>query len=136
MITPQNNSKGILYILMGMVLFSIQDALIKFIYEDAALYEMYFGRTFVALILVVGYLKFSKQKISLKTHYPFLTILRVICFFFGFSLVSFVLKFSGFTELHKDGSLFIGWSFTTILINNFNFSARPCLTYCAWKFTP
>ena len=85
MITPQNNSKGILYILMGMVLFSIQDALIKFIYEEAALYEMYFGRTFVALILVVGYLKFSKQKISLKTHYPFLTILRVICFFFGFS---------------------------------------------------
>ena len=68
-----------------MVLFSIQDALIKFIYEEAALYEMYFGRTFVALILVVGYLKFSKQKISLKTHYPFLTILRVICFFFGFS---------------------------------------------------
>jgi len=51
MITPQNNSKGILYILIGMVLFSIQDALIKFIYEDAALYEMYFGRTFVALIL-------------------------------------------------------------------------------------
>jgi len=85
MITPQNNSKGILYILMGMVLFSIQDALIKFIYEEAALYEMYFGRTFVALILVVGYLKFSKQKISLKTHYPFLTILRVICFFFCFS---------------------------------------------------
>jgi len=83
MITPQNNSKGILYILMGMVLFSIQDALIKFIYEEAALYEMYFGRTFVALILVVGYLKFSKQKISLKTHYPFLTILRVICVNFG-----------------------------------------------------
>ena len=63
MITPKNNSKGILYILIGMVLFSIQDALIKFIYEEAALYEMYFGRTFVALILVVGYLKFSKQKI-------------------------------------------------------------------------
>ena len=58
MITPQNNSKGILYILMGMVLFSIQDALIKFIYEDAALYELYFGRTFVALILLVGYLAY------------------------------------------------------------------------------
>ena len=85
MTTSQNNSKGILFILMGMALFSIQDALIKFIYEDAALYELYFGRTFVALILLVGYLKFSKQKIGLKTHYPFLTIVRVICFFFGFS---------------------------------------------------
>ena len=85
MMPVQNNSRGILFILLGMILFSIQDALIKFIYQDAALYELYFGRTFIALILLVGYLKFSKQEIILKTHYPFLTILRVICFFFGFS---------------------------------------------------
>ena len=81
----QNNAKGILFILLGMAFFSIQDALIKFIYEDSALYELYFGRTFVALILLVSYLKFSNQKINLKTHYLFLTIVRVICFFFGFS---------------------------------------------------
>ena len=81
----KNNQKGILFILMGMAFFSIQDALIKFIYEDAALYELYFGRTVVALFLLVGYLKFSNQKIILKTHYPLLTIFRVICFFFGFS---------------------------------------------------
>ncbi|MDA7780710.1 DMT family transporter [Candidatus Pelagibacter sp.] len=81
----QNNPRGILFILLGMAFFSIQDALIKFIYEDAALYELYFGRTFVALVLLVGYLKYSNQKINLKTHYPFLTIFRVICFFFGFS---------------------------------------------------
>ena len=85
MTSAQSNSKGILFILMGMALFSIQDALIKFIYEDAALYELYFGRTFIAFILLVAYLKFSKKKISLKTHYPLLTIIRVICFFFGFS---------------------------------------------------
>ena len=85
MTSAQSNSKGILFILMGMALFSIQDALIKFIYEDAALYELYFGRTFIAFILLVAYLKFSKQKISLKTHYPLLTLIRVICFFFGFS---------------------------------------------------
>ena len=57
----QNNPRGILFILLGMVLFSIQDALIKFIYQDAALYELYFGRTFIALNLLVGYLKFYKQ---------------------------------------------------------------------------
>ena len=81
----QNNPKGIVFILLGMATFSIQDALIKFIYEDVALYELYFGRTLVALVLLISYLKFSKQKINLTTHYPFLTILRVICFFFGFS---------------------------------------------------
>ncbi|MDA9663892.1 DMT family transporter [Candidatus Pelagibacter sp.] len=85
MSTAQKNTRGILFILLGMALFSIQDALIKFIYEDAALYELYFGRTFVAFVLLVGYLKFSNQKIILKTHYPLLTIFRVICFFFGFS---------------------------------------------------
>ena len=62
MMPAQNNAKGILFILLGMAFFSIQDALIKFIYEDSALYELYFGRTFVALILLVSYLKFSKKK--------------------------------------------------------------------------
>ena len=81
-----NNTKGISYILLGMVLFSIQDALIKFVYEDCSLYELYFGRTLTATILLTTYLKFSKQKIILKTHYLFLTIFRVVSFFFGFSL--------------------------------------------------
>jgi len=81
-----NNPKGILYILIGMAIFSIQDALIKFVFEDSSLYELYFGRTLTAIILLTNYLIFSKQKIILKTHYPFLTIFRVICFFTGFSL--------------------------------------------------
>ena len=81
----QNNTKGIIFILLGMATFSIQDALIKFIYNDSALYELYFGRTLAAIILLVGYLKFSSKKINLKTHYPLLTTIRVICFFFGFS---------------------------------------------------
>ena len=41
MTTAKNNQKGIVFILLGMAVFSIQDALIKFIYEDAALYELY-----------------------------------------------------------------------------------------------
>tara|TARA_S200000501_G_scaffold340704_1_gene349488 strand:- start:21 stop:971 length:951 start_codon:yes stop_codon:yes gene_type:complete len=81
----QNNTKGIIFILLGMAAFSIQDALIKFIYNDSALYELYFGRTLIAIIILVSYLKFSKKKINLKTHYPLLTTIRVICFFFGFS---------------------------------------------------
>ena len=85
MITAQNNTKGILFILIGMVVFSFQDALIKFIYEDSALYELYLGRTLSAAFFLFCYMKFTKQKINYKTHYPFLTTLRIICFFFGFS---------------------------------------------------
>ena len=81
----QNNPKGILFILLGMGFFSIQDALIKFVYNDAALYELYFGRTIAALFLLISFLKLSNKKIELKTYYPVLTSIRVICFFFGFS---------------------------------------------------
>ena len=81
----QNNPKGILFILIGMGFFSIQDALIKFVYNDAALYELYFGRTIAALFLLISFLKFSNKKINLKIYYPLLTFIRVICFFFGFS---------------------------------------------------
>jgi len=53
MTTAQNNTKGILFILIGMVVFSIQDALIKFIYEDSALYELYLGRTLSAAFFFI-----------------------------------------------------------------------------------
>ena len=61
-----NNPKGILYILVGMAIFSIQDALIKFVYKDSSLYELYFGRTVTASILLISYLILSKQKINGK----------------------------------------------------------------------
>ena len=85
MSAPNNNPKGILLILSGMALFSIQDSLIKYIFEESALYELYFGRTLTALILLLVFLKVTSQKLVFKTHYPLLTCCRVICFFFGFS---------------------------------------------------
>ena len=93
MSTPNNNPKGILLILTGMALFSIQDSLIKFVFEEASLYELYFGRTLTALILLLVFLKVTSQKLILKTHYPLLTTLRVICFFFGFSFFYISLTF-------------------------------------------
>ena len=89
----QNNTKGIIFILIGMASFSIQDSLIKFIFNDTALYELYFGRTLVAALLLIIFLKVTSQKLILKTHYPFLTTLRVICFFFGFSFFYISLTF-------------------------------------------
>ena len=85
MSASNNNPKGILLILSGMALFSIQDSLIKYIFEESALYELYFGRTLTALILLFVFLKIKSQKLVFKTHYPLLTCCRVICFFFGFS---------------------------------------------------
>jgi drug/metabolite transporter (DMT)-like permease len=80
-----NNSKGIILIMIAMSLFAMQDSLIKFIFEKSALYEIFFGRYLVAAILLFCYIKFRGQKVTLKTHYPVLTIVRVILHFFAFS---------------------------------------------------
>ena len=87
------NTKGILYILTGMAFFSIQDSLIKFIYNDIALFELYLGRTLIQACLLLLFVFSTKKKIVLKTSYPFLTLLRVVCFFFGFSFFYVSLTF-------------------------------------------
>ena len=61
-----NNSKGILLIITAMTFFAMQDALIKFIFEKAALYEIFFGRYFVAAILLFGYINSENKKSLLK----------------------------------------------------------------------
>ena len=59
-----NNSKGIILIMIAMTLFAMQDSLIKFIFEQSALYEIFFGRYLVAAILLFCYIKFKRQKVS------------------------------------------------------------------------
>ena len=80
-----NNSRGIVLIIIAMTLFAMQDSLIKYIFEKAALYEIFFGRYFVAAVLLFLYVKFKKEKVSLKTYYPFLTLFRVLLHFLAFS---------------------------------------------------
>ena len=107
MSTSNNNPKGMLLILIGMALFSIQDSLIKYVFEDLSLYELYFGRTFVATVWLFSFLLISKKKIVFKTHYPLLTLLRVILFFIGFS------------------SFYISLSFMTLAMANALFFSSP-----------
>ena len=107
MSASNNNPKGILLILIGMALFSIQDSLIKYVFEDLSLYELYFGRTFIATVWLFSFLLISKKKIVFKTHYPLLTLLRVILFFIGFS------------------SFYISLSFMTLAMANALFFSSP-----------
>ena len=90
---PDQNTKGILFVMTGMGFFSIQDALIKFIYEDIALFELYLARTIIQAGLLLIFVIVANKTISLKTYYPFLTLIRVVCFFFGFSFFYVSLTF-------------------------------------------
>ena len=87
------NTRGIFFIMTGMAFFSIQDSLIKFIFEDIALFELYFGRTLIQSVFLLSFVLITKKTISLKTHYPLLTLIRVVCFFFGFSFFYISLTF-------------------------------------------
>jgi len=80
-----NNPKGIILILLGMLAFAVQDSIMKYIYSFVSLYEVYLIRTLVSFGLILIFLKLKKKNIVFKTQYPLLTFCRVILFFFGFS---------------------------------------------------
>ena len=80
-----NNPKGILYILLAMMVFSVQDGIMKHIYNFVSLYEVYLIRTVISFVLILTFLILTKKPIVFKSKYPVLTFFRVILFFFGFS---------------------------------------------------
>ena len=80
-----NNPKGIILILIAMMVFSVQDGIMKHIYNFVSLYEIYLIRTVVSFILILIFLIITKKPIVFKSQYPILTLCRVILFFFGFS---------------------------------------------------
>ena len=80
-----NNPKGIIFILLAMLAFSVQDSIMKYIYNFASLYEVYLIRTLVSFAIILLFLKIAKKPVVFKTQYPLLTFCRVILFFFGFS---------------------------------------------------
>ena len=80
-----NNPKGILYILLAMMVFSVQDGIMKHIYNFVSLYEVYLIRTIISFVLILIFLILTKKPIVFKSKYPVLTFFRVILFFFGFS---------------------------------------------------
>ena len=68
-----------------MLAFSVQDSIMKYIYNFASLYEVYLIRTLVSFAIIFLILKITKKPIVFKTQYPLLTSCRVALFFFGFS---------------------------------------------------
>ena len=93
MSAQNNNPRGIVLVIIAMSLFAMQDALIKFVFEKSALYEIFFGRYVVASFLLFCFVVIAKKKVSLKTQYPFLTILRVVLHFLAFSAFFISLTF-------------------------------------------
>ena len=84
MLSKNNNPKGIILIILAMMVFSVQDGIMKYVFSFVSLYEIYLIRTVVSFGLILFYLKLTKKPIVFKTQYPLLTFCRVVLFFFGF----------------------------------------------------
>ena len=72
MSTKNNNSKGIILILIAMFIISIQDAIMKYIYSNVSLYEVYLIRTLVGFLIIVLFLKLQIDLLLLLHTIPFL----------------------------------------------------------------
>ena len=56
-----NNPKGIILILLAMMVFSVQDGIMKYIFSFVSLYEVYLIRTVVSFLLILVFLNDKKE---------------------------------------------------------------------------
>ena len=68
-----NNIKAIILVVIGMFVFSIQDALIKVISGSVNIYVIYIVRSIIGLLAILIYCKLKHIKLIFKTHYPIIT---------------------------------------------------------------
>jgi len=67
--TKNNNPRGIILILVAMMIFSVQDTIMKYIYSFVSLYEIYVIRALVIFIIILLFLELTKKPIVSKTQY-------------------------------------------------------------------
>ena len=75
---------GILLILLGMSLFSIQDIFIKLIIHDTSILQILVFRALLGIVFLTGYLYLNKKKITYTSNYPIIAVIRGTLFFSGF----------------------------------------------------
>ena len=86
-----DDRRGIFFILIGMMFFSIQDVLVRQLSDYASLTQIMFIRGIVGGTILLFFLKFTKRSVSFRSSYPLLAISRVLLFFTGFLCFYFAL---------------------------------------------
>ena len=81
----EKNRTGVFLIIIGMTIFSIHDSFIKVLSTDVSLIQIQFVRSSIAVLTILIYLKLTKQPFVFRTGYPFLTLVRGLLSFFGYS---------------------------------------------------
>jgi len=107
-----NNIKGLILIIIGMLFMITQDVLIKYIIQNASLMQILVFRSVIGILLLCIYLIYSKQPIYFGTAHPYIAIFRASTFFFGFTL--FFISLSQITLAEATSLYFVSPFFITI----------------------
>lgn len=108
----RKNQLGFILILIGMLLFSAQDLLIKLIVKDTSLLQIIVFRSFIGFFILIFYLISKKKKINLSSSFPKIAIARGFLFFIGF--LCFYISLSKITLAEAVSLFFISPLFMTI----------------------
>ena len=108
-----NNQIGVILIILGMLFFSIQDAIIKHIVSNTSLVQIMVCRSIVGCLILIVFLFLSKRSINFSYSYPLVAITRGTLFFFGFTL--FYISISQIPLAEATSLFFVSPLFMTIL---------------------
>tara|TARA_E500000178_G_C16883223_1_gene690011 strand:- start:152 stop:1087 length:936 start_codon:yes stop_codon:yes gene_type:complete len=107
-----NNFKGLVLIVIGMLFFITQDILIKLTIFDVSLLQILVIRATVGCLLLFIYLFYNRQEINFGSSYPFVAIFRGSTFFFGFTM--FYISLSKISLAEATSLFFVSPFFITI----------------------
>ena len=79
-----NNQTGMIFIVIGMIIYSFHDLAVKIIAADTTIFQLFITRAFVGIVVTLSFLKFSNYKIKVIPFYPKLTLIRCVLMHFGF----------------------------------------------------
>jgi drug/metabolite transporter (DMT)-like permease len=104
---------GIMLIMAGMSLFSIQDLMIKLLAEQGSLLQIFVLRSLFGGLVILAYLYLSGRSVKISTAYPLLTVIRSTFFFIGF--MSFYISLALMPISEATAIFFISPLFITLL---------------------
>ena len=79
-----NNQIGMIFIIIGMLIYSFHDLAVKVIANDTTIFQLFITRAIVGIVVTLSFLKFLNYKIRVMPVYPKLTLIRCVLMHFGF----------------------------------------------------
>lgn len=109
----QDDLRGILFILSGMLLFSVQDVLIRMMASEGSLVQIMVFRGLLGCLVLMAFLRLTGRPIRIGSAYPVLALIRILLFFSGF--LAFYFALSGMSLAEATSLFFVSPIFITII---------------------